>query len=165
MKNPLLAERYARALFDATGGKADIADLSRRVGSLEPDQLRRPTLGYEMLVKALGADPNSSELKNLLKLLCRRKRHWLLPEILLAYETRVEKSNGIARARVLAPVEPDAETRKKLEGLVAGITSAKTVRLDVEVEPELLSGFVVRVGDNLIDASGRTRLEEFRSRF
>lgn len=118
-----------------------------------------------MLVKALGGEPATKELRNLLKLLCRRKRHFLLPELLSAYQTKVERAAGLFRANVTAPVAIDSAAQAKLEALVARISGARSVKLDVEIDPAILSGFIVRAGDNLIDASGKSRLEEFRSKF
>ncbi|AYY14275.1 F0F1 ATP synthase subunit delta [Actinobacteria bacterium YIM 96077] len=65
----------------------------------------------------------------------------------------------LARIRVAAPLRPDQETR--LTAALARIYQ-REVDLQVEVDPEVLGGVVVRVGDEVIDGSVAHRLEEIR---
>lgn len=163
MKSPLLSGRYAKALYEATDGKADLSAIAAKL----PDAavLAAPSIPYDKLSKVLGAESQSKEIQNLLKLLCRRKRHSLLPEIIDMYELHLEEKQGIQRATVSSAVKLEAEAIKKLESLVMNLSGAKSVKLDTNENSAMLGGFVLRIGDNLIDGSVKTRLEEFRNRF
>lgn len=163
MKNPLLAGRYARALFAATDGKADISDLVK-LGA-DPAKLRQPSLRYPEMVKRLGREPATDPIRNLLKLLARRKRHELIPEIVEAYNLCVERAAGIGRAEVTAASALAQETLERIKKLVAGLMQVREVKLKVREEKELVGGMVIKIGDNLFDGSVRARLDGFRARF
>jgi len=72
---------------------------------------------------------------------------------------RAAEARGWRVARVHAAREIDAAERQGLDGALRRLTGVP-VELQVTVEPELLGGVVVEIGDLLIDASVRHRLEQ-----
>lgn len=164
MKSPLLAKKYARALFEASKGKADLKAVAEKLPAIAAI-FARPSLSYAQLVKALGAEPDQSEVQNLLKVVCRRKRHKFLPEIVEAYTLEAEQAVGIHRAEVTTATKAEPAALERMKALVTRLTRAQSVKLDVKERPDMIGGVVIRIGDNLIDGSVKSRLEEFRSRF
>jgi F-type H+-transporting ATPase subunit delta len=118
-----------------------------------------------LIVDALGARGAdvSRPVLNLVLLLLRRGRIELLPRVAREFDRLDDERLQIthATATSAAPLEED-EARalaSRLEQLTGG-----TVALDLQVDPDIIGGLIVRVGDRLIDGSVRGRLERLRSR-
>ena len=110
------------------------------------------------LLKGLASD----QAQNLIQLLLRRGRIEELPRVAAEFRRLDDRRQGIthATATSAAPLTPDevAALTERLERSTGG-----RVALDVQVDPSLLGGLVVRVGDRLIDGSVRGRLERLRN--
>jgi ATP synthase F1 delta subunit len=85
----------------------------------------------------------------------------MLPAVAAHFGRLLDESRGIVAATVssAAPLDEDEEAaiRSRVEA-----RTGREVRLTSEVDPELIGGLVVRVGDQWIDASVRGRLERLR---
>lgn len=111
--------------------------------------------------QALGGSASPGVL-NLVALMIRRGRIEGLPRVAAEFRRLDNTRQGItvATATSASPLTPD-EVRAltaRLEGMTGG-----RVELDLRVDPGLLGGVVVRVGDRLIDGSVRGRLERLRN--
>lgn len=100
-------------------------------------------------------------VRNLVGLLITKGRTTLAAAIARQFREMVEESQGIARARAtsavpLSPEEQEAITRR------LSLETGKQVILETSVDPELLGGLVVQIGDRLIDGSTRARLTALR---
>jgi F-type H+-transporting ATPase subunit delta len=104
----------------------------------------------------------SPPVLNLIKLMLRRGRIEELPRVAREFGRLDDERQGIthATATSAAPLSPDdvRAITTKLEQTTGG-----RIALDVQVDPSLLGGVVVRVGDRLIDGSVRSRLERLRN--
>ncbi len=100
---------------------------------------------------------------NLISLMLRRGRIQELPRLATEFRRLDDERQGVTRASVTStlPLEPD-EVRA-LEERLASATDRR-VALDLKVDPSLLGGLVVRLGDRLVDGSVRSRLERLRNR-
>jgi F-type H+-transporting ATPase subunit delta len=105
----------------------------------------------------------SQPVRNLILLLVRRGRIEQLPRVAAEFARRDDKRNGLthAIATSAAPLGPD-EVRA-IEARLEELTGGR-VALELDVDPSLLGGVVVRIGDRLIDGSVRGRLERLRGR-
>jgi len=102
------------------------------------------------------------QVLNLIGLMLRRGRIEELPRLAAEFRRLDDERQGIthATATSASPLTPD-EVRaltQRLEQFTGG-----RVELDAQVDPSLLGGLVVRVGDRLIDGSVRSRLERLRN--
>jgi F-type H+-transporting ATPase subunit delta len=102
------------------------------------------------------------KVMNLIGLMLRRGRIDELPRLAVEFRRLDDQRQGITRATAisassLTPDEVGALT-ERLERSAGG-----RVALDTEVDPSLLGGLVVRLGDRLIDGSVRSRLERLRN--
>ena len=125
-RSPLLARKYATALYDATSGKAALKSLAEKLPGLEAE-LARPQPSAEQALVLLGG-PTSLEITNLIKILVRRKRLRLLPEIVETYTLIAEEHQGIKRATVTVATPLDATTRGRMPATPTGSTPAPTSR-------------------------------------
>lgn len=165
--------RYAEAAFevglrDGTvetwRRELDQAAVTLDTGTLE-ETLANPAMPLDQRVAAAGQIFRglSRPVLNLVLLLLKRGRIEQLPRVAAEFRRLDDKRNGVthATATSAAPLGPD-EVRAitaRLEQLTGG-----TIVLETSVDPDLLGGVVVRVGDRLIDGSVRGRLERLRQR-
>lgn len=115
-----------------------------------------------VLAKALG-DRVPQLFLRFLQQLVKNRRQSLLPQIASEYETLYDASEGIVHARVtVAKATDDAEI-----GAIAAQLSrvvGKKVVPHVAVDPDILGGVVVRMGDTVMDGSVRRKLAMLRRR-
>jgi F-type H+-transporting ATPase subunit delta len=115
------------------------------------------------VVRAAIARPVGDELANLVGLLVGRGRVSLLPAITTEYGRLLDRRRGVAAALVTSAAPLTAAETEAIAARVAVMTGS-TVSLRTAVDPELIGGVTVRIGDRLIDASVRGRLERLRHR-
>ncbi|HEY8199545.1 MAG TPA: F0F1 ATP synthase subunit delta [Candidatus Limnocylindrales bacterium] len=160
----LRAELAGDAVGRSDGGGLidDIGQLLDRVGrSLKRDALPL-TSRLDLAVAAIGPQVSRPVL-NLIVLLLRRGRIELLPRVAQEFARLDDLDKHVihAAATSAAPMGPD-EVRAltaRLEQLSGG-----RVELTTDVDPGILGGVMVRLGDRLIDGSVRGRLERLRTK-
>jgi F-type H+-transporting ATPase subunit delta len=98
---------------------------------------------------------------NLGRLLAQRGRFETLSAIAAEYTRLLNRRRGIVEAVVTSAQPLSAEEGAALRARVEAMTGT-AVNLRSEVDPTLIGGLTVRVGDQLLDASVRGRLERLR---
>jgi len=96
-----------------------------------------------------------------LNLLVDRQREQFLSVIVEYYVNLANKARNITEARITSAIELTADEQKALAALLDKITGKK-VETSFNVDPSLIGGVVVRIGDRVIDGSIRTRLATLR---
>jgi F-type H+-transporting ATPase subunit delta len=111
------------------------------------------------LEKALdGAEPI---VVNFLELLIEKHRMPSLFRVRQSFDRLWEDHNKLLPVHVTSAVELDEGTVRQIGDRIAEQTGRK-VELSSDVEPDILGGIVVRVGNQIMDASVRHRLEQLR---
>ena len=105
-----------------------------------------------------GAEPF---FLNFLELLLENHRMPALFRIRRDYEKRWQEHNRLLPVQVTSAVELDDETVRHIGDRISEQTGRR-VDLSSSVEPDILGGIVVRVGNQVLDASIRNRLETLR---
>lgn len=137
---------------------AKIPDLHRLLASL--------SLSVEDLVGIIDRviAPQASPLfANFLRVLARHRRLDLLRLILTEATKEAERRAGKRRVQVRSAVALSADAARELSAKLAAAISAEPI-LETTVDPSLLGGMIVRVGDTVYDGSVRTRLKQLASR-
>ena len=98
---------------------------------------------------------------NLAKLLVRKNRTALAVDIATQFEQLLEEQRGISRARAVTAV-PLADTERNALARRLREQTGHEVILETSVDPALLGGVVVQIGDRLVDASTKARLKALR---
>ena len=167
-----IATVYGRSLFEVAkeAGKLDeVREQLSQVADAISDQHElqvfffspyfSPDEKKEGLRKALSdADPI---VLNFLDLLIEKHRMPAIMRIKQTYNGMWERENDLLPVTVTSAVELDEETVRHIGDRIGEQTGRK-VELSSRVEPDLLGGIVVRVGNSIIDASIRSRLEQLR---
>jgi len=105
-----------------------------------------------------GADEN---LLNFLGLLIENHRMPVIFRIRQEYERLWDQENLVLPVEITSAIELDQATTENL-GRTIGERAGRKVTLAAHVDPEILGGIVVRVGNSILDASIRNRLEQLR---
>ncbi len=104
------------------------------------------------------ADP---VVQNFLKLLIENHRMPVVFRVRRVYDELWEEENQLLPVEVTSAVELDEGTVRQIGDRISQQTGRR-VELSARVEPEILGGIVVRVGNSVLDASVRNRLETLR---
>ena len=122
-----------------------------------------PVAERRKMVRQLLASRVSPLALNLGLLLAERGRFSVFPDVSAEYDALVRKSRGIIAATVTTPAplsdQELAAVKTRVEELAGG-----RVELSTAIDPSLLGGLRVRIGDLQIDASVSGRLERLRAR-
>jgi F-type H+-transporting ATPase subunit delta len=98
---------------------------------------------------------------NFLKLLIEKHRMPVLFRIRAEYDRLWEEENKLLPVEITSAIELDKDIVKQLGDRISEQTGRK-VELSSRVEPDILGGIVVQVGNAVLDASIRNRLEQLR---
>ena len=98
---------------------------------------------------------------NLMLLLASRNLVHLLPAIADRFQELLDAHNGVSRAEAVSAVPLDNRQRRSVERALADMYGGE-IRLTSRVDPEILGGMVIRIGDKVLDGSARTRLQNMR---
>jgi F-type H+-transporting ATPase subunit delta len=167
-----IAAVYARSLFEVAqdqgtldemreqlGQFADAVDANRDVAIFlfspyfstaeKQDGLRR------MLEDALPA------FVNFLELLIENHRMPVIFRIRRAFDALWQEEHRLLPVQITSAIELDEQTIERI-GEQIGERAGRAVQLTTSVEPDILGGIIVRVGNSILDASIRNRLDQLR---
>ncbi len=113
--------------------------------------------------EALGRllDGAEEALLNFLSLLIENHRMPVIFRIRSEYERLWDEENLMLPVEITSAIELDEATTESL-GKTIGERAGRKVTLAARVDPDILGGIVVRVGNSILDASIRNRLEQLR---
>jgi F-type H+-transporting ATPase subunit delta len=94
---------------------------------------------------------------NLARLLLRRGKAALAPQIREAFQELLDEAKGISHATVTSAVPLTADDMKAVTQRLSDIAGGAVV-IDTRVDGAILGGLVVRIGDRLIDGSTKSKL-------
>lgn len=163
----MIARRYAKALFQITPA----AGLEKRMNTLAqflglvnryPHFFYSPQIAKESKEKALKKIPfEDEELKNFLFLLIDKRRFSCLPEIVKIYSQMAGDQLGVVKAQLVLAEKVDARLTEKLKGKLEK-KYGKKVLLEAIIDPRLIGGGVLTVGNRLADFSIKGKLERLK---
>jgi F-type H+-transporting ATPase subunit delta len=167
-----VARVYAEALFEAAKDKGKLDEVREQLGQFADALAEERDLQVfffspyfssaekqEGLEKAIsGAE---SELTNFLRLLVEKHRMPALFRIRRQYDALWAKENKRLNVTVTSAVDLDPEIARRIGSEIEEQTG-NTVELESKVDPDILGGLVVQVGNMVLDTSIRNRLEKLR---
>jgi F-type H+-transporting ATPase subunit delta len=118
---------------------------------------------HRVIEKLLGRGGASKILRNFLFVILDHQRTGILPEIVAAVQEVIRKRQGIVEAHVSSAIELTSPQKAELAFTLERMTGRR-LEASFSLEPGLLGGAVVRVGDTIYDGSLRTQLNELRAR-
>lgn len=118
---------------------------------------------HRVVEKLLARVGGSKIVRNFLFVVLDHQRTHLLPEIIGAVQEEIRQRQGITEAQVSSAVELSKTQKAEMEFTLERLTG-KRVEAKFSLEPSLLGGAVVRLGDTVYDGSLRSRLSQLRAR-
>lgn len=153
------AEPARKQLEDFQAAYAESAELRNFLAS--PAVARETKHGViEKLAARLGA---SKIIRNFLFVIVDNQRIQILPEIVDSFEQVLRERQGVAEADVASAVALNDRQKAALVQTLERL-SGKKIQAKYSLEPGLLGGAVVRIGDTIYDGSLRSRLNQMRAR-
>ncbi len=175
MRERVIATRYARALFEIALEKGAIDDVHACVTQFSKTMTAVPLFAEivqndefpiekrtRLIEGACGIFKSSDLMCRFLKLLIQRRRIGLIALIASIFDDFVAASKKITRASVTVAHETLAhDTAARMEAMLSK-TLGHAAQCSARVDPALIGGMVVTIGDRRIDASVRGRLDELK---
>ncbi len=166
------ARRYARAIFELARSEGRVQEWARRLATVQEllDQpevravLMNPSIARQRrqgAVTALLEGRVEKEAVNLAKLLVAANRVSEIDAIGQEFQRLDDEAEGRIRATVTSAVELSEEELLALKLQLEGRLGRET-RLTSRVRPEIMGGLVIQAGDQVIDASVASRLQQLR---
>lgn len=176
MNGDIVAQRYARALFELgkEQGMPTLELYGETLTSLDSMVNASPDLSRLFRAPVITVAEKRNVLQVLLKkmkagetvsnfcfLLADKERLPLLSNIVAYFCRLLDEAKGIIRGKLLTAVKLDKERQA---GILASLEqqTRKQLALRFEVDPAILGGVVLQVGDTVLDASLRAQLNILR---
>ncbi len=169
MANEETARTYAQAIFEQAVDRwrkslQAAAEAADKKGVTT--QVDNPTAGFDQKKQALNsllptnADP---EVRNFLYLLGSKNQLHLLPEVLAEFNRFVERGPAHELAWVTSAIPLDERERSQVESKIHG-QFGQDLDVEYRVDPSIIGGLVIRVGDRVIDGSVSGKLTAMRQK-
>lgn len=170
-----VAKRYAAGLFQLAVEKNMldlIASEMQAIGEVcEKDRtllnfLAAPQIrdqDKEEVIKAVFSKKVSDPVNELLDLVVRKRRSQYIVEISEAFQDLVLENRGIIKTRVVAAVPVTDKEVSELKSRLEKKTGKK-VLMTIKIDPKILGGMIVHLGNQVIDKSIRYQLRLLRDR-
>ncbi|HAA89098.1 MAG: ATP synthase subunit delta [Thermoanaerobacterales bacterium 50_218] len=170
MIHKVVARRYAEALFEVASEQQNLdqvlEDLRLVVEFLRVSPELKQLLEHQKLsfgkkkeiIRELWGNKVSDVVLIFLELLVDKRRERYLEAIYEVYQELLRSTRNIVLAEVKTAFPLEEEDKKELIDVLEKLTRKK-VELEVSVDPELIGGIVVKIGDRIFDGSIAKRLE------
>ncbi len=171
-----VAGRYAAALYDIASEKKEMVDkieseLKAIKDIIEDNPDLQKLLYHPQITPAAKKDlleklfkgKISDVTSNFLALLVDRRRETYLLDIMAEFIALANAGRNIITAQVTTAVELNDQEKGELNRVLARLTGKK-IQASYDVDPSLIGGVVVRMGDKFIDGSIKTKLAALKER-
>lgn len=174
MKSSKSAIRYSKALLDLAieQNKVDVvaADMKFMATVCAENRdlevmLQSPIVKADKKVAILNAifDQFDTLTKSFVELIAKNSREAYLPQIAEAFEGILKAHQGIVPVTLISAQKLDDKVKQEIIAKVQGMTTGK-VEVTEKLDADLIGGFIVRMGDNQIDASIASQINNLKQR-
>jgi F-type H+-transporting ATPase subunit delta len=177
MPNPRLASRYAKSLLDLSIEKGQLEQVYADMQWLQAvcksnrdfvNMLKSPVISGDKKIKIVGAVA-AGKLSKLTTafntLLTKKNRESSLPEIANAFISQYKEYKNIYTVKLTTATPVSDATRDAIITQVKKTGSYENIELEEKVDKNIIGGFVLQVGDKLIDVSIAYDLKNIAKQF
>lgn len=169
MSSQVIARRYVSALFDIAREKAftdEAAAALEKISDTLAENAEFQRIIYHQLIparekqkvmEAVFPDFNPV-LKNFINLVLAKGRERALPEMAVQFRRLVDRENRVLPAELRSAVPLPDDLTAVLKERLSSVTG-RNIRLETQVDPGILGGVIIRLGDRVLDASLKKKLE------
>jgi F-type H+-transporting ATPase subunit delta len=176
MKHSKVAYRYAKSLFELAkerdalaGAQEDMELLASTIGECHDLalMLRSPIIHADKKLSVLnsvfGGSIGEVSMK-FVTIITQKGRESLLEPIANAFVIMAKEKNNIFAASVTTPAPLSDASRAKVQEIVQRIQPG-SIELEEKINKDLIGGFILKVGDKMIDSSIASHLQALRREF
>ena len=170
-----MAGRYATALFELALENKAIDTVKKdldRFDSLLTESadlhrlVRSPAFGVDEQLKALSAILTKAGIAglaaNFLRVITTNRRLFAVRDMIRGYRTLVARHKGEVTAQVTVAEKLNDSNLDALKSALKSVTGSREIDLEVEIDPSIIGGLVVKVGSRMVDSSLRTKLNSIK---
>jgi F-type H+-transporting ATPase subunit delta len=170
-----MAGRYATALFELALEEKAVDQVRKDLDSFDalvagsPDLerlVRSPVFGADEQAKALAAVLDKAGIKGLaakfLQVIARNRRLFAVRGMIRAFRALVARHRGEVTAEVTVAEALSDANLDALKGAIKNVTGGKDIDFNVNVDPAIIGGLIVKVGSRMVDTSLRTKLNAIK---
>jgi F-type H+-transporting ATPase subunit delta len=177
MQNPRLGTRYAKSLIDLSVERGELERVYQDMLYLQAatkesreflNLLRSPVIKSDVKTKILDSvtEGRVSDLtRAFTTLMITKGRESNLPEIASSFVNQYKKLKGIHTVTLTTAVPVSDEVKGALVEQVRRTSDMQDIELEAKVDESLIGGFVLQVGDKMVDASISYDLKEVAKQF
>jgi F-type H+-transporting ATPase subunit delta len=178
VRNEAIARNYAETLLELAQRNGGLETAQSFAGALEGLAgllEREPSIRGFLETPRVGAEAKKEALRRALQghapelfvrflmVVVDKRRQGLFGQIALAYQALIDEALGRTRAQITLSHAPDAALQAEIQRALEARLGRPVVP-SFRVDPELLGGLVVKVGDEVLDGSVRSRAAGLRRR-
>jgi F-type H+-transporting ATPase subunit delta len=176
LSSQAVARRYAVALADVVLSRGEAQEVREELAAWDAlmhsnaqllEVFRHPAIPYEQkrgvleeLIRRSRPRPTTA---NFLKVLLQNGRLAELSEVSTQFAQELDRRSGVVTAQVTTARPLPTDAQEALRARLGQLTGSR-VRLQFEVDDELIGGVVTRIGSTLYDGSVRGRLQQIKQR-
>ncbi|MGD9580175.1 MAG: ATP synthase F1 subunit delta [Vampirovibrionia bacterium] len=169
----IIADRYAEAMLDVAESNQCLDFVKNDLGTAsatikENEDLKKfldhpiiPIKEKKEVVETIFSNRISPYVINLLKLLLDRNRMFIIDAINESFKMLFNKRFDIALAVVTTAIDIDDNTKSTIKQKLVDIMG-KHVEIETKVDPEILGGVLITIGDSVLDGSIKGRLNDIK---
>jgi len=165
----LVSKRYASALFDVAFEEKNYEKVREELDFVLACLEEEPQL-YQLfksplitilekkdVLTAIFKDKLSQEVYNFLRIIIDKGREDYIEDIIKEYRTLVDTAKNKVEAMAITAIPMNKEDLLKLQ-VNLSMSSGKNIQLQNQVDPEIIGGVLVKIGDKVIDGTIKNRL-------
>ena len=167
----LVSKTYGEALFELATEEHILEDMTQEVTAVKDVFAQNPELVKLLNHPKIGKEEKLQVVENVFKgrisdylvgfllLVVQKDRYQELPGIFTYFLEQVKRINKIGVAEVTSAVPLSDAQREQVQKRLLETTDFESFEMQFQVDPSLIGGMVIRVGDRVVDSSIRTRLD------
>lgn len=172
MAEEVVAKRYGTALFEVGKETGNLRELYDEAGQLtnlfrENDQflplLMNPQLTREQvqeIIHSVFDGRISVQMENLILVLVDKRRQKDIEGILTYFQNLCKEEYHIGVVYITAPMPVSGVQKQRLESDILKETHYTKLEMHYVIDPSIIGGLIIRIGDRVVDTSVRTKLDK-----
>jgi len=173
LSNKQVGKRYSKALFEVAEEQNSVEEMLEDLKALKQVYEENPSLGFALAGRSISRTEKTKILDTLknqfgelmqdfMGLVFDNNRMDCIIEIADAFIAKYDEVNAIVEATVTTTVDLDASQEETLKSVIKKRFSVNEVNLTKIVDPTIIGGVIIRVGDQVVDGSVVKRLNDIK---
>ncbi|MGS0747223.1 ATP synthase F1 subunit delta [Halpernia sp. GG3] len=176
MRTSKVAKRYAQGLLDFSKDSNTTSELFSEMKDLVKILKSSKELNSFFATPVLDSKKKiaisgeifknfSATAKNFISLIIKQGRENSMQQIAQEYVNKVEILEGVQRVSLTSAIQLSSENVEAILKSTSLVNSAQKFDLQTNISPDILGGYILRVGDQQIDASVKSKLTQLKKEF